>query len=123
MSTPLSDSGLVTNQIVLALRRVNKEQACCSAFFTTTENSFNFDFWDLFHFKGFNFFMILTDLEEKNSIKVSNSQNKWGLKSVVKNAFQATQAEIASNMPAPSSPSLILLIAENYWEQKSCAVS
>ena len=31
------------------------------------------------------------------------------LKSVVKNAFQATQAEIASNMPAPSSPSLLLL--------------
>ena len=53
--------------------------------------------------------MILTDLEEKNSIKVSNSQNKWGLKSVVKNAFQATQAEIASNMPAPSSPSLLRL--------------
>ena len=44
--------------------------------------------------------MILTDLEEKNSIKVSNSQNKWGLKSVVKNAFQATQADIAWNMPA-----------------------
>ena len=54
--------------------------------------------------------MILTDLEEKNSIKVSNSQNKWGLKSVVKNAFQATQAEIASNMPAPSSPSLLVVM-------------
>ena len=32
--------------------------------------------------------------------KISKFQNNWGLKSVVKNAFQATQAEIASNMPA-----------------------
>ena len=31
----------------------------------------------------------------------SNFHDKWGLKSVVKNAFQAIQAEIASNMPAP----------------------
>ena len=61
----------------------------------------NFDFWDLFHFKGFNFFINLTDLKKKNSKKVSNYQNKWGLKSVVKNAFQATRAEIAANMPAP----------------------
>ena len=44
--------------------------------------------------------MILTDLKKKNSIKVSNFQNKWGLKSVVKKAFHATQAEIARNMPA-----------------------
>ena len=91
----------------MQVRRVNKEQACCSAFFTTTDNSFNFDFWDLFHFKGFNFFIILTDLKKKNSKKVSNYQNKWGLKSVVKNAFQATRAEIAANMPAPYYPSLL----------------
>ena len=88
-------------------------QACCSAFFTTTDNSLNFDFWDLGlvpFFKGFNLFMILTDLKKKISIKVSNFKNKWGLKSVEKNAFQATQAEIASNMPAPSSSSLFKAI-------------
>ena len=46
--------------------------------------------------------MILTDIKKKNFKKISNFQNNWGLKNVVKNAFQATQqAEIASNMPAP----------------------
>ena len=45
--------------------------------------------------------MILTHIKKKNFKKISNFQNNWGLKSVVKNAFQATQAEITSNMPAP----------------------
>ena len=45
--------------------------------------------------------MILTHIKKKNFKKIYNFQNNWGLKTVVKNAFQATQAEIASNMPAP----------------------
>ena len=39
--------------------------------------------------------MILTDIKKKNFKKISNFQNNWGLKTVVKNAFQTTQAEIA----------------------------
>ena len=83
------------------LRRVSKEQARRSAFFTTSNISLNFDFWDLFLLKSFNFFMILAHIKKKKFKKISNFQNNWGLKTVVKNAFQATQAEIASNMPAP----------------------
>ena len=56
---------LKTEFLVEKLRRVSKEQARRSAFFTTSNISLNFDFWDLFFFVKLQFFHDFNSYKEK----------------------------------------------------------